>query len=164
MRRRAEVGIIVAITVCGTTALHGQAEEDQVVAVVRRALEAVSARDTATWRALTLPEARDLIVIVDGDSMQYRWRSLAESIRGLAGPGPELLERMWDPVVSVSGPIAAVWTPYDFYRDGRFSHCGIDAFHLVRTSAGWRLAAIMFTVVRARDACPPSPLGPPSGP
>ena len=72
-----------------------------------------------------------------------------------------LLERMWDPTVTIHGTIATVWTPYDFHIDGEFSHCGIDAFSLVRTDEGWRIASIVWTV--EPTGCPPSPLGPPGG-
>jgi hypothetical protein len=70
-----------------------------------------------------------------------------------------LLERMWNPEVKVHGGIATLWAPYDFYRDGKFSHCGIDAFDLVRTAAGWQIVGATFTIERTN--CPPSPLGPP---
>jgi hypothetical protein len=69
------------------------------------------------------------------------------------------LERMWDPEVRIQGAIAAVWTRYDFHRDGKFSHCGTDAFNLVKTAEGWKIASAMWTV--ERTGCVPSPLGPP---
>jgi hypothetical protein len=54
-----------------------------------------------------------------------------------------------------------VWTPYDFHIDGEFSHCGIDAFNMVRTDEGWKIASIVWTV--ERTGCENSPLGPPGG-
>ncbi len=71
-----------------------------------------------------------------------------------------LLERIWQPRVSVHGDIANVWTPYDFYRDGKFSHCGIDSFNLVRTPEGWKIAGFIYTL--EFSGCEPSPLGPPA--
>jgi hypothetical protein len=55
--------------------------------------------------------------------------------------------------------MAVVTAPYDFYRNGAFSHCGIDLFELLETEDGWRISGGVYTV--QRDACPPSPLGPP---
>lgn len=146
----------------GTPAL-AQTPEDEVVDVVQRLLDAIGDRDSASFRALVLPQLQNLVVFPEDDSVRLAWRETEESIRSLGAPGPEYLERMWEPTILVSGPIAAVWTPYDFYRDGEFSHCGVDAFHLVRTSEGWRVAAIMYTVVRPEARCPESPLGPPEG-
>jgi hypothetical protein len=68
---------------------------------------------------------------------------------------------MWDPKVLEHGSMATVWTPYDFYRGGRFSHCGINNFTLVRLDGKWKIRSIVFTV--EKTGCPSSPLGPPKG-
>ena len=62
-----------------------------------------------------------------------------------------------NPEVRLHGTVATVWTPYDFWIDGKFSHCGIDAFDLVKTASGWKIAGVVFTV---EPKCEPSPLGP----
>jgi hypothetical protein len=66
---------------------------------------------------------------------------------------------MWEPKVMIHQDITVVWTRYDFHRDGKFSHCGIDAFQLVRTNYGWSIAGGTYTV--ERTDCPERPLGPP---
>jgi hypothetical protein len=164
-------GLCTAITVLGVglvllTAAPSPAQtpEDEVVEVVQRLLDAIGDRDSASFRSLVLPEMQNLVVYTEDDSVVIVRRQAEQTIRSLGSAGPKYLERMWEPTVLVSGPIAAVWTPYDFYRDGEFSHCGVDAFHLVRTSEGWRIAAILYTVVRPQESCPASPLGPPEGP
>jgi hypothetical protein len=69
-----------------------------------------------------------------------------------------LRERIWNPDVRVHESIAAVWAPYDFWADGKFSHCGIDVFDLIKTSEGeWKIAGGVFTMEAKRE---PSPLGP----
>jgi hypothetical protein len=65
---------------------------------------------------------------------------------------------MWNPEVRVHGPIASVWTAYDFWVDGKFSHCGVDVFDLVKTAEGWKISGGAYTV--ERTGCAPSPLGP----
>ena len=66
---------------------------------------------------------------------------------------------MWHPRVELHGDVASVWAPYDFHRDGAFSHCGVDAFTLLRGDGGWVITGATYTVETAD--CPPSPLGPP---
>jgi hypothetical protein len=81
---------------------------------------------------------------------------------GIVSRQPEApVERMWAPHVVVHDPIAMVWTPYDFYLGGTFSHCGVDGFSLVRTADGWKIAGIIFT--RETEACPENPAGPLGG-
>ncbi|MCU1294511.1 MAG: hypothetical protein JWP08_3361 [Bryobacterales bacterium] len=69
------------------------------------------------------------------------------------------LERIWNPKVLQHGTAAAVWADYDFHLDGKFSHCGVDSFSLLKTNAGWKIASI--TDTREKTGCAPSPLGPP---
>ena len=58
------------------------------------------------------------------------------------------------------GPIASVWAPYDFYQGRNFSHCGVDAFHLVETDGEWLVQDLIYTV-RQPPACELHPEGPP---
>jgi hypothetical protein len=47
---------------------------------------------------------------------------------------------------------AVVWAPYEFWRNGKTSHCGIDTFDMVKIDGQWRVANSMWTV--EPDACP----------
>jgi len=69
-----------------------------------------------------------------------------------------LLERYWDAEVRMDRSVAVVSCPYDFHKDGEFSHCGLDIFTLVKHPDGWRIAGAVFSM--QREGCPPSPLGP----
>jgi len=66
-------------------------------------------------------------------------------------------ERIWNPELRVHGLIATVWAPYDFWVDGKYSHCGVDVFDLIKTDEGWKIAGGAFTM---EAQCEPSPLGP----
>jgi hypothetical protein len=66
-------------------------------------------------------------------------------------------ERMTGPEVKVSGGIATIWTPYDFHVGSTFSHCGVDSFQLVRTSRGWQVTSIIYTIVRPEARCQANP-------
>jgi hypothetical protein len=58
---------------------------------------------------------------------------------------------MSDPLVMVHEGIAVVWTPYEFQVNGKFSHCGVDAFSLVRIDGRWKIAGIVYTVEQECD-------------
>lgn len=68
---------------------------------------------------------------------------------------------MWDPKIMIHKEIAIVWTKYDFHREGKFSHCGVDAFNLIKAPGGWKISGIIYTV--EKEGCEESPLGPPKG-
>jgi len=140
--------------------LRAQAPDSAaIVGVVQRLFDAMAQRDTAALRALLVPGSR--FVSIRGDTTVATPRVQGDSafMRSIVRGSERLLERFWTPVVHQHGPIATVWAPYDFYLNGQRSHCGVDAFSLVRDATGWRIASILYTV--ERTGCPASPLGAP---
>lgn len=47
--------------------------------------------------------------------------------------------------ILIDGPLASVWTPYKFYFKGKFSHCGVDSYQLLRTPQGWKIVYLIDT-------------------
>ena len=95
---------------------------------------------------------------VRGDSVAIARGTFEGFSRQLATMTDTYVERMWDPTVLVRGPLAVVWAPYDIHRNGQFVHCGVDAFTLMRTPTGWKIATVSYTAEPV--GCAPSPLGP----
>jgi len=61
-------------------------------------------------------------------------------------------EKLRNTVVYVDGGIAQVWTDYSFFIGDTFSHCGVDAFHLIKDDTGsWKIIHLMDT--RKKKAC-----------
>jgi hypothetical protein len=54
-------------------------------------------------------------------------------------------ERIRFETIKIDGPLAIVWTPYQFYYKGTFSHCGVNSFQLVRTEKGWQIQYLIDT-------------------
>jgi len=134
-------------------------EADAAAQVAVAALAALSDADEAALRELMHPAAT-LTSLSDDPDVDPRTTDLEQFIGGVTNSETDLLERMWDPTVLVDGRLATVWTPYDFYRDGEFSHCGTDVFHMIHDGARWRVLSIAYTV--HREGCAESPLGPPA--
>ncbi len=67
-----------------------------------------------------------------------------------ATPG-SLDERISFETVKVDGPLAIAWTPYSFYYNGQFSHCGVNSFQLVRFNGVWKIQYIIDT--RRKAGC-----------
>lgn len=145
--------------VAGPPDLEGDAAE--VMAIVDSALALISAEDFAGFTNLMLEEAPAFIVYERRDGgLGYSFRSRAEQ-RAMEAGG-DYVERGFDPEVRIQGHLATVWLPYDFYTDDQLSHCGVDAFILLRTDEGWRIASIAWTFEQPPD-CRLHPDGPPSG-
>lgn len=53
--------------------------------------------------------------------------------------------------VQIDGNLANVWTPYEFYLNENFSHCGANQFTLARTNEGWKIVHLIDS--RRRSSC-----------
>ena len=134
----------------------------EVLVTIRAALSTLGDRNVEAHRALFLPGATVISVTErDGERMTMV-RTLEESISSIAAITVPMEERIWDPEVRVDCGVAIAWAPYDVYIDRTFSHCGHDAFQLLRTDRGWRLVSIVYTVEQPPD-CKLHPDGPPLG-
>lgn len=53
--------------------------------------------------------------------------------------------------ILVDGNLASVWTPYEFYNKGKFSHCGVNSFQLFNNNGNWEIIYLIDT--RRRNGC-----------
>lgn len=169
---RAAAVLSIATLVCAallSSPLHAQtpgnggapAVQEEVLDVVQGLFDAIEERDTDRAAELLHPDGQFFRVPLPFEELPPP-APHEEFVQSLAEPGPDLLERMENPEVQVHERLASAWTPYEFYAGGEFSHCGVNAFHLVRDDAGWRIVGIVYTVEPDPDACLEG-LGPPDG-
>jgi hypothetical protein len=136
-------------------------DEDDVLAVADLALERITEEDFVGLTDLMIDTGVAYSASVSDGKHQVRTRTYEE--QRAAKIDADFVERGFDPTVLVSGPIATVWYPYDFYENGQWSHCGVDIFNLVQTDNGWRIAAMLWSSEQPPD-CRPHPGGPPHSP
>ena len=74
-------------------------------------------------------------------------------LTGVANKKPEnvYLEKLLSYDIKVDGNLASVWTPYEFYFNGSFSHCGANSFQLFNNNVKWEI--IYLVDMRRRDNC-----------
>jgi Domain of unknown function (DUF4440) len=124
--------------------------------LAQKLFDAMAAHDGAGAKALFTPDANLVAVAPDG---KVRVTPIDKWTDRISSSKDKWLERMWSPKVQEHEAIATVWGEYDFHLNGKFTHCGIDTFTLVKTNGEWRIAALVFT--RETSGCHSSPLGPP---
>ena len=79
-----------------------------------------------------------------------------ESIDGFVRAVGTPHAKIWDERISfanvlIDENLASVWTPYEFYLGGTFSHCGYNSFQLVKLADGWKIAHVIDT--RRKEKC-----------
>jgi len=53
--------------------------------------------------------------------------------------------------ISVDGAKANAWTPYEFWFNGNFSHCGVNSFQLFKDKGQWKIIYLIDT--RRKEGC-----------
>ena len=146
------------------TPRHIPSDEDRaaILSVVQSLFDALAERDGPALRALLHHDVvmRSVEAGSDGE------RSIATStvddlVARVEGSEEILTERMFDAEVRISGDLAMVWTPYDFYVGETLSHCGADVFVLVRSDDVWRVTGLSWTRQQPPE-CELHPDGPPA--
>ncbi len=157
--RKVLVTLILFSPICLGIA-NADEEEDRaaVVDTVQAFFDAMTERDAEGMRAMLTPDGIFYGYREGPDGLQVMSPTHAGYVERLAQGDSRLIERFWDPQVLLHDRMAVVWTPYDLYVDGEFSHCGIDNFNFLKTEDGWKITGIVFSM--EPDNCEESPLGP----
>jgi len=135
-------------------------ERSGVIATLQTLFDALESGDAELLRSVVDPS----VVMHFSETRDGQTTSGSATLDGLAaritGSEVPLIERMWNPVVMVSGSLATIWAPYDFYAGPEFSHCGVDSASVLHAENGWRIVALSWTRLQP-PACDLHPEGPP---
>lgn len=155
-----EVAIVLNFVLSMIVVLGVQAdgkEREAVLNAVQAFFDTMTKADVEGARKVLQPQGRFHAMSMKDGKPDVRAFSNEEYFANLQASKQVMRERMWNPDVSIHGLIATVRAPYDFWRDGKFSHCGVDIFDLIKTEDGWKIAGGVYTI---ETTCAPSPLGP----
>jgi ketosteroid isomerase-like protein len=147
---------LLALTLIGSC-IHGQSQtqnrtttgssvDDAKAAaqVVQNLFAAMKAKDATAISSLFIKDGQ--LVAIDkprtGDGPSTTRLFTGDAFAKLISESkaPDFIEQMKDPEVKVFGDMALVYGRYTFHVGDKFSHCGTNSFHLVRTLDGWKIA------------------------
>ncbi len=139
--------LVSILLLWASPAVAAEAEEERaILGVVQEFFDALAAKDEARLMAGVVPEGRISAQRVKDGKTELKVDGWAEWAKFVGSAKPALKERMHGPEVRVKGNIASVWTYYTFYRNGAFSHCGIDNFDMAEVEGRWKILNISYTV------------------
>ena len=149
MRFLGLLSALLLVAACATTPKGSGSVEDRevVLGVVLDFFDVIESGDADAGARLVMADAVfSNVRIQDGEPVVGHF-SNADWLDGLAGKRDDWYEAFTeDPIVLVEGDVAVVWGRYVFEVNGETSHVGTDAFNLVRTADGWRIAGGAYTV------------------
>lgn len=129
---------------------YGQlSDEKQVIAAIDQLFAGMRAGDSSQVQQVFAPQARLCSV---SEAAEVHEISLIQFLTAVGTPHDDVWdERLTEYDMKIDGTLATAWTPYSFYRGEEFSHCGVNAFHLVKSPTGWKILQI--TDTRRQSEC-----------
>ena len=150
MRIRGTAAVMFGIgvlTVASVQPAQSQDSAGEVEGTIVQLFDAMRAQDGRTAATLMHSTARLQSVvtspsgetqIVDGDMQAF--------VEAIGTPRDDLWdEKIWDMVVQVDGDLATAWMNYAFFLNDQLSHCGVNAFQLVKLDGSWKITQVIDT-------------------
>lgn len=145
--------VILFLSVCLSVNTNAQTPEDSVKIVVNNLFTAMKNADAVLLRSVfadsailqTITRNKEGKTMVETDEVVGFVDFVGKQAKDAAD------ERITIDLVKVDGPLAIVWTPYKFYYNGKFTHCGVNSFQLVRLNGNWKIQYLIDT--RRRTGC-----------
>ena len=143
--------LLTALLITGN--INAQTAEDSIKAVINNLFAGMKNADAVLFKSSfgdsaimqTISRSKDGKTIVINESLA----EFANFVGQLKKDSAD--ERIIFETVKVDGPLAIAWTPYSFYHNGKFSHCGVNSFQLVRFNGIWKIQYLVDT--RRRQGC-----------
>ena len=115
--------------------------------VIETFFEVFHQKDTTSLKDFFMHDARLTSVQNSLDDVRTKEESVEDFIKAIGSIPDDLSfeERLLGfNVVDASG-MTLVLTPYEFYVNGSFSHCGTNVFTLVKMESKWKILALYDT-------------------
>jgi hypothetical protein len=150
MRR---IALILTITLLFSTEMKAQTDETLVKNTINLLFDGMRRSDTSMMRAAFAREAIMQTIIKNREGkVMVRQDSVNGFLTQVGQPHKEIYdERISFDMIRIDGELAIAWTPDKFYVDDRFSHCGVNAFQLIKQDGSWKILTIIDT--RRRENC-----------
>jgi hypothetical protein len=133
--------------------LVAQSDHDAVKSVISSLFEGMKTKNPEMIIHAFHKEAIMHTVINGAEETRLGSNSVNDFVNRIATTPAEtqLEERILDYQISIDGDLASAWTPYEFYINDSFSHCGVNSFQLIKMEQGWKITYIIDT--RRKEGC-----------
>jgi hypothetical protein len=132
----------------GTFLLSANApgEKEKIISVVKQFFTVLESRSVKDAQEILIPKGVSISLREQEKGKTVRIINFQEFMDGFSNWKDNYKEIMSNPKVLIHNGIAVLWAEYKFYINGKFSHCGVDAFSLIKIDNNWKIASIIYTV------------------
>lgn len=140
--------LLLSLFALATAPLFAQtsAEEPAVRAAISRFFEGMNKADSSLVKGTLMTGAKLQTVVNKEGQVSVKEDDFSKFIASISKAKPGSLdERLGTYDVKIDGDLATAFTPYQFWYNGKQSHCGANAFTLVRIGGAWKVQTIIDT-------------------
>lgn len=139
----------ITLTITG----QSQTAEDSVKAAVNKLFEGMKSSDATILKSAFADSAILQTITKNKEGKIAIETGAVDNFASLVSKQPKgfLDEQIVFDLIKIDGPLAIVWTPYKFYFNGIFSHCGVNSFQLVKLNGEWKIQYLIDT--RQKNGC-----------
>lgn len=144
---------LTVLTIFISTLAFTQSDEDGIKQTINSLFNGMRQADMAMIRASFAPGGILQSIGNNKDGkVVVRSEPLDSFIHFVGLPHTEIYdEQIVFESIKIDGVLASVWTPYKFYVGKKFSHCGVDAYQMVKLNGVWKIQYLIDT--RSKQGC-----------
>lgn len=146
MNKISILGSLIGIFALCNLSAQSKVEKDKVMKPIHQLFEGMKKGDSTLVRQSFHSTARMQTIAFNQEKQPVVvGESLDRFLKAIATPHPEIYdERILKYEVQIDDNLAAVWTEYEFYVGKNFSHCGVNAFQLVKNAENeWKIIQVI---------------------
>lgn len=147
--------LLMPVLLCTGIFASAQIPEDEVMKSVNLLFEGMLKADSAIVRTAFFPEAKMFTSFINKKGEQVikeeQLNDFLNAIGSKPKDAPNWNEKLLSSEIKIDDGIAQVWTKYSFFVGDKFSHCGVNAFQLMKDNTSWKIIHIMDT--RRKKGC-----------
>lgn len=139
-----------------THQIKAQNEDHQIKKSIMTMFDGMAAFDSAMVRSVFAESFTLKTVTTSPDGMtKVRDQTAQDFINaiGTKREGVKYDERLTSIDIKIDREMAMAWTPYRFYLNDAFSHCGVNVFIMAKIKGLWKIVSI--TDTRRKADCVP---------
>ncbi len=146
--------ILMFILCFGLNVNAQKSENENVKAKIIEFFDAFHKQDTSALKAMVTEKIilQSISINKEGKTIlkEENYNQFVKNIASIP-KDTKFEEKLLDFSIQVDGPMANAWTPYEFWYQGEFSHCGVNSFQLIKDDGTWKIIYLVDT--RRKDGC-----------
>ncbi|WP_100896202.1 nuclear transport factor 2 family protein [Algibacter sp. RHA_19] len=146
--------ILLVFTILFNVFVSAQANEVEVKNTINLFFDAFHKQDSMQLKAVATNTVILQTIGVDKDgNTVLKTENYSDFIKNIVSIPKEVnfREKLTSYSIKVDGDMANAWTEYEFWLNGKFSHCGVNSFQLFKDNGKWKIIYLIDT--RRKNGC-----------